>query len=117
MDAGSLDRRVTIQTGTEVSDGHRGVALTWADTAYARIPAMIVPLAGRDLERARQIDPRASHEVSIRYATGYVSTINGGRARFVWHDGNVGDRNLEIVEPPREIETRRALAMIVREAA
>jgi SPP1 family predicted phage head-tail adaptor len=117
MHAGDLMQRVTIQTGTEASDGHRGKTLTWADTAYTRVPAKVVPLLGRDLERARQTDPRASHEVTIRYATAYVTTLNGGRARLVWHDGNAGDRTLELIEAPREVERRVALAMIAKEAA
>lgn len=117
MDAGALIHRVTIQSATVASDGHDGLTVTWADTARRRIAARVVPLAGLDLDRARQIDPRASHEVTLRFWRDYATDLAGGRAQVILHDGAVGDRTFEIVEPPREIEPRVALAMVCKEAA
>ena len=114
--AGDLLQRVTVQASTETSDGHDGFTVAWADTSRRRIAAKVLPLSGRDLERARQIDPRASHEVTLRYWRDYSTDLDGGRARLVLHDGDVGDRTFEIVEAPRESERRVALAMTCKEA-
>jgi len=115
--AGDLRHRVTVQSLTEVSDGHDGLSSSWGDTARTRLAARVRPLAGRDLERARQVDARASHEVTLRFWARYATDLAGGRSRLVFHDGAVGDRVLELIEPPREIEPRQFLACVTREAA
>ncbi|CAB4192450.1 Bacteriophage SPP1, head-tail adaptor [uncultured Caudovirales phage] len=117
MIASDLIHRVTIQTSAETSDGHDGVVSTWANTARTRVPALVAPLSGRDLERARQVDPRASLRVTLRWWSTYVTDLAGGRARLVFHDGSIGDRTLEIVEPPQETDYRVVLSMTCRESA
>lgn len=115
MTAGELIHRVSIQTRSEASDGHDGVVESWT-TGQARIASRVVGLAGRDLERARQIDPRASYEVTLRYWSAYNDSLVGGRARVIWHDtGAIGDRTLEIVGPPRETEHRATLVLVCGE--
>lgn len=116
MHAGDFLHRVSIQTRTETSDGHDGFTESWA-TVQGRIAAHVVTLEGRDLERARQIDPRATYDVRLRYWRAHNDDLDGGRARVIWHDdGAVGDRTLEIVEPPREVQSRVLLAMTCKEA-
>ncbi len=115
MNAGDLRQRVTVQTRTETEDGHDGFTTAWT-AALSRTPAVVVALSGRELERARVVDPRASHEVRLRYWSAYSTALAGGRARLIWHDGDIGDRTLEPVEPPREVEPRKTLAMVCREA-
>ena len=115
MQAGDLLERVTLQTRTEVSDGHDGFTVTWS-AVRSRIAAGVVTLEGRDLERARQIDPRISHEVTLRFWTAYGTDLDGGRARMIWHDdGVIGDRTFESVGPPRETDRRRALTLLCKE--
>lgn len=115
MRAGDLRDRVTIQRRTEASDGHDGVTETWS-TVYRRVSAKVQPLSGRDLERARQIDPRISHDVTLRYWQSYRSDLDGGRARLVHH--GVEDVTLEIVGPPIDVDGRHEwLRMPCREAA
>jgi head-tail adaptor len=116
MRAGDLRQRVTIQTLTQTSDGHDGYTDAWATLAPARRSARVAPLMGRALDRARQVDPRAGHEVTVRYWRGWFGDF-GKRARVVVHDGDNGDRVLEPVEPPRESETRDLLTLTCREAA
>lgn len=114
--AGSLRQRVTIEARTQTPDGHDGYTESWA-SLYARVPAQVRPLAGRDLERARQIDPRVSHELTLRYWRDYRTDLDGGRARLVWHDGDT-DVTLEVVAPPVDVEARHiALQLLCREAA
>lgn len=117
MQAGELRHRVTIQSLTETSDGHDGLVPSWSNTSRVRLAAKVEPLNGRDLERARQIDPRASHGVTLRYWSAYATDLKAGRARLVFHDGDRGDRTFEIVEVPREVEPRVSLVMTCKEAA
>lgn len=115
MEAGALLHRVSVQTRTETGDGHDGFTESWT-TVRSRIAARVDPLSGRDLERARQIDPRASHELRLRFWPTHNDDLDGGRARVIWHDdGAIGDRTLELVEPARELPNRVGLAMICRE--
>lgn len=115
MHAGDLPHRVSIQTRAEVDDGHGGFEETWT-TVQARIAAKVIELDGRDLERARQIDPRATHTVRLRYWRAHNDALKGGRAQVIWHDdGGIGDRTLEIVVPPREVEHRVRLELTCKE--
>jgi SPP1 family predicted phage head-tail adaptor len=114
MRAGAFRHRVTVQTQTRVSDGHDGYVPSWV-TSRARIAAKVATLDGRDLDRARQIDPRAGFEVSLRYWADYRDEMPAKGMRIVYHDGDT-DRTLEPVEPLREPEYRQTLAVICREA-
>ena len=117
MNAGDYIHRVTVQRRTEVSDGHDGVVEDWTlDVGPSRIAAKVQTLSGRDLERARQIDPQVSYLLTLRFYRTYGDDFDGGRARVVWHDdGALGDRTLEIVEPPRELVPRLTLGMLCKE--
>lgn len=102
LPAGELRHRVTIEARTEVSDGHDGfLDPTWS-TVAARRAAKVMPLQGRDLERARQVDPRISHEVTLRYWRDYRGDLDGGRVRLVYHD--LADRYFEIIGAPVDHE-------------
>lgn len=114
MTAGELTDRVTLEVRAKTSDGSDGFVERWS-AVRRRIAANVVALGGRELERARQIDPRASHEVSVRYWRAYRGELTA-RARLVWHDGSFA-RLLEPVEPIREVEPREKLQVICREAA
>ena len=116
MRTGELIHRVTIQVPLEVSDDHDGLAdPTWVPV-QARIPAKVMPLQGRDLERARQIEPRTSHEVTTRFWRNYRHDTRGGRCRIVYHDQE--DRVLEVVAPAVDVDERHEeVRMLAREAA
>lgn len=113
--AGDLRQRVTVMLTAEVSDGHDGFIDAPAPVK-SRIAAKVKPLAGRDLERARQIDPRISHEVTLRYWRAYRSELDGGRASLIYHDGT-RNRPLEIIGPPVDVEERHErLQLFCRES-
>lgn len=115
MSAGEYRQRVTIQNRTETDDGHGGFTEAWT-AVQSRIAARVQELSGRDLERAKQIDPRATHDVTLRYWRAHNSDLDGGRARLIWHDdGALGDRTLELVGPPVESEHRTVLVLTARE--
>lgn len=115
MRAGTLRQRVTIEQRSKTSDGHDGYVTTWTP-AHTRIPGKVAPLLGRDLERARQIDPRITHEVTLRFWRNYRNDLDGGRARIVYHDTT--DRIFEIVGPPVDVDERHVeLRQTCKEAA
>lgn len=117
---GELRQRVTVQVRTETSDGHKGFTEAWANVPPVRRAAGVKPLAGRDLERARQIDPRISHEVRLRFWREYRDHLDGGRTRLLYHPtaDSSDDRTLEIVSPPVDVEERHEeLTVLCREAA
>lgn len=115
--AGGLAQRVTLLARTQTSDGHDGYTETWTTEVRSRISAAVQPLAGRDLERARQIDPRVSHSVTLRYWSTYRTDLDGGRTRLTWHDGNT-DVTLEIVAPPVDVHARHdVVTLLCRELA
>ena len=111
--------RVSIESLTETSDGHDGLTDTWTPLRR-RWPARVRPLAGRDLERAQQIDPRISHEVTFGYWRGYQADLKGGRVRLVYHPTATAadDRTFEIVGAPVDVDERHVeITMLCREAA
>ena len=115
MRAGELIHRVSLQNRTETDDGHGAQDEDWS-TVQARIAARVVQLSGRDLERARQIDPRATHEVHLRYWRTHDNDLDGGRAQVIFHDdGAIGDRTLEIVGPPVETVHRETIVLTCKE--
>jgi SPP1 family predicted phage head-tail adaptor len=113
--AGDMRQRVTIEMQSKQSDGHDGWDIVWAPV-HTRIPAKVRPLIGRDLERARQIDPRITHDVSMRYWRNYRNDLDGGRARLIYHD--INDRTFEIIGPPvDEEEAHVKIVQTCKEAA
>lgn len=120
MESGVLLQRVTLEARTETSDGHDGFTVDWAPVLPRRRSARVLPLSGRDLERARQIDPRISHEVTFRYWRAYRDDLDGGRVRLVYHPTSTAadDRHLELITPPMDIEERHVeLKVLCRELA
>lgn len=119
MGAANRCQRVSVEVRTETADGHGGYTDTWA-VRHRRWSARVRPLAGRDLERARQIDPRISHEVEFGYWRAYRDDLDGGRVRLVYHATSeaTDDRTLEVVAPPIDVEERHEdVIVLCREAA
>jgi SPP1 family predicted phage head-tail adaptor len=110
--AGGLRQRVTIEVRTKVSDGSDGYVESWS-ALRERVPAQVEDLDGREIERARQIDARATHMVTVRYWADYRDELTP-RVRIVYHDGP-HRRAFEPVEPIREVELRVKLMVRCRE--
>ena len=101
MKAGKLRHRITIKKTIETDDTHHGFSEGTLMVAN-RIPAKVVPLSGRELERAQQIDPRTTHRVEIRHRTG----LRAGQT-VVFHDPDDGDRVMELVGKPIDVDEAR----------
>jgi SPP1 family predicted phage head-tail adaptor len=67
--AGSLNRRVTIQSRSTGQDGAGQQLTSWSDVAT--VWASIEPLSGRELERAQALHSEITHQVVIRYDVAY----------------------------------------------
>ncbi len=80
IDAGALDKRVTIQSVTEADNGQSdgGLSTTWADVGTWNVA--IDTNGGREFREARQQMPELTHEIKGRYR-GDVSSKN--RLSFV----------------------------------
>jgi SPP1 family predicted phage head-tail adaptor len=66
MMAGSLNRRVTLQSKTVSQDATTGIVTEgWADVAT--VYAKIQPLGGRELELAKAIASEVTYQIDVRY--------------------------------------------------
>jgi SPP1 family predicted phage head-tail adaptor len=82
LDAGRLDKRVTIEvpgTPPRVADGKGGFTESWS--ALATVWAAIEPATAANVERrvGHQVEAKVSHLVTIRYLAGVLTT---GRVLF-----------------------------------
>jgi SPP1 family predicted phage head-tail adaptor len=68
MDAGKLDKQITIQVRTLDQDASGQQTETWS--TFATVYANIKPLIGRDYLAAKQLTDEISHDVTIRYRRG-----------------------------------------------
>lgn len=78
----------------EVSDGEDG--LTQSEVTVCEPWVSLVPLEGRELERARQRDARATHQVRTHYRAGIDVRM------FMRCKGRV----FELTSPPLNVEER-----------
>lgn len=94
----------TIFRRMEVSDGEDG--LTTSEVTVCEPWIALVPLEGRELERHRQRDPRATHLVQMRYRDGIDARM------FLRCKG----RTFEVTSTPLNVEERnRELQLLVTE--
>ncbi len=107
--AGRLRHRVSYveQGETQTTRGGYDVTTT---TIYRRVPALVEPLSGVELQRAAQVDPRQRWRVTLRYLP-----LVRAEQYLVYHRFD-GDRTLEIVEPPLVNEKDRTMVLMCGEA-
>jgi SPP1 family predicted phage head-tail adaptor len=68
LDAGSLDRRITLERATATQASPSGEQLlTWAEETT--IWAEVQPLSGGELFRAQQLEAKADTRFRVRYRT------------------------------------------------
>lgn len=63
--SGMLREPLTIQRQVSVSDGIGGQAIQWIDLATIR--AQVVPLSGREIVQAMQLQASITHRIYMRY--------------------------------------------------
>lgn len=110
MRGGSLRHRVSVLSRADVDDGHGGTTQSLM-TVCDRVSALIEPLRGVALDRARQIDPRTTHSVLMRWRRDVQA-----RMTLVYHDGGL-DRMFEIIgSPTTDSEKRVLMTLMCKEA-
>lgn len=67
MKAGALRKRVDIEEATEVVDGFGDVVQTWAAIA-SDLPAAVIPVRGKELNKNQQTTAELSHRVTVRFS-------------------------------------------------
>jgi SPP1 family predicted phage head-tail adaptor len=97
MDAGSLDRRITLQRqGAETDDGFQTVPGDWAD--LASVWARYVPLTGAERAAASQTEAFGKANFEIRKDTSWADL--NAKDRLTDADGRVFNI-LNVTEPRR----------------
>lgn len=67
-----LNKRVTIQRSTRVSDGQGGYTETWA--AIASVWAAIEPVSGFEKLQAMQLAAPVTHKITMRFRPDFVAS-------------------------------------------
>jgi SPP1 family predicted phage head-tail adaptor len=93
IQAGKLDRRITIQERTAVQDGAGGETVTWVDRATVWAAKMDV--SGREQLMAHQMVPTDLVRFRIRYRSDVAMTdrvVYDGVAYNIQHKAEIGRR-------------------------
>ncbi|OPZ41656.1 MAG: Phage head-tail joining protein [Bacteroidetes bacterium ADurb.BinA104] len=88
LNAGSLNKRIEIQSKTSTADGLGGYSDVWATTKRAW--AAIWPLSASDVIEGMKTSAQVTHRVRIRYQSGITSAM---RIKF-------GSLYFSIIAPP-----------------
>jgi len=94
LPAGDLRHRITIQTHTETRDAIGGVVKTWISSSKRW--GSIRPLSGQELVSAKQVDPKVSHKIVIRYQEGLTTDqrlLNNSRVFNISSILNIQERD------------------------
>jgi SPP1 family predicted phage head-tail adaptor len=74
MNIGSMSKRVTIRSKTQISDGAGGWKDSWVEVAT--VWASVEPLSGNEFFKAQQLQYSISHKVTIRYKAGITPKMD-----------------------------------------
>ena len=94
----NLDRRITVQSATEVRDAAGQPIETWADFA-ANLPAEYLPVSGGEQFEAQQRLATRRSRFRIRYRTDITRKM---RLQYAGEDWNIRD-----VEEDRRFDRRQ----------
>jgi len=107
MRAGWLRHRVQIYKNTPTRDDYGTSAPGWGPIVESYRWARVTPLAGREAERAKQVNSETTHEVEIRYSDDITTEM---RVKY-------NDRYLEIIGIVNKDERNISLVLSCKEAA
>lgn len=109
MRAGELDRRITIETPTDVRDAEAAISQTWAafvpvgGAALVDIPAKVIPRRGTERFAAAQINVEFDTTFRIRYVAGITAKMR------IQYDGVTYD-----IQYPAELGRREGLDLLAK---
>ena len=102
---GSLNKRITLQHQTKVSDSMGGFTVTWSDAAT--VWAGIWPVSANEQVQAQATVMTISHRIRIRYRSAFKSSY---RIKF-------GTRYFAIVSVINQNEKNEWLDILAKESA
>ena len=108
MRAGTLRRRLVIQSRSTSQDTAGEAVATW--TTVATVWADIAPISGRELVTAQAISAEISHQITLRYQAALANTKAMAGMRAVY-----GGRNFNIHAVMNEDERNRMLTLLASE--
>ena len=73
LQAGELNRHITLQTRASSQDSYGQQAATWSD--WATCWAHIRPISGREVMTAQAINAETTHVITIRYRPGVTAAM------------------------------------------
>ena len=100
MDAGRLNKRITIQqltAGSPAQDTFGAPSESWE--TFAQVWAEIKPIQGREFWAQQQVQSEITHQVTIRYLSGVTSKMRvlyGSRVMSISNVINVDEKNAEM---------------------
>ena len=101
MRTGKLNKFLSIEVKSRVSDGAGGYVEGWTELKKAWMS--VTPLSGRERYQAQQIRPETSHKVVMRYSSGKgidsSMRIKLDEKRYLYLDSppiNTNEKNKEL---------------------
>ena len=99
MKAGTLRKKIALQSATRTPDGGGGFTESWATISGGDIWASIEPASSREVYAAGQLQHRITHALTLRYLSGVTTAMRvlfGTRTFNVRSVLNVEERGREL---------------------
>lgn len=113
MLAGTLRKRVTLQTRSTVTDAYGGQTTAWTNYLTG-IPADIQSLSGRELLAAQAVQSETSHMIVMRYSPMLADSMKVAAMRVVYVNAGV-TRYFNISSCLNEDERNRQITLMASE--
>lgn len=105
MQAGKINRRITIEQRVEVDDGGGGKKITWQP--FATVWASITPSTGREVYQSDQVRAELWYDIKIRYRAGVKSSMRvnyNGRLFNIRNVRDIEERHFEMMLKCEELQ-------------
>lgn len=113
MRAGSLNRRVAIESRISGADTWGQPSTTWS-SLLSGVPAAIEPLTGRELELAQSLNSEITTRITVRYHPQLANPAAVAALRIVY--ANAGVTRYFNVQAARNLDERnRDIELLVSE--
>ena len=82
LPAGAMRHYLAIQERATTKDGYGAQASTWSDVSGGNVWMAIVPINGRELIAAQQLNTAVSHIVQVRHDSRWADPITMAKRRI-----------------------------------
>lgn len=93
MQAGSLDKRITIERKEVSRDTYGAEVIAWVPVLFAW--AQVTPISGREFVEGRQLDEEVTTRIRMRYRQGVTPAMRVTLTGHIYDIVYVQDTNLE----------------------